>query len=167
MLLFTLCLNSLLCMIDENLAAAHSGPHNMRTAVIAYTDDVMIILRSPKNIPIVQEAPRCYKDASGAKLNIQKSKTMALGSWDTSHTILGITYHTELRILGIKMTTTIHQSAINSWRKIIGKIRAQSRDAYSRTLSLDKRVFYVHNYLLAKAWYTAQILPPPATAYGN
>ena len=74
-------------MTDENLAAAHSGPYNQRTAVIAYADDVTIILRSPKDIPIVQEALRCYEDASGAKLNIHKSKAMALGSGDTSHTM--------------------------------------------------------------------------------
>jgi len=159
-------------MTDENLAAAHLGPHNNRTAVIAYVDDVTIILRSPKDIPIVQEAIPCYEDSSGAKLNIQKSKAMALGSWDTSHTIMGIPYHTELRILGIKMTKTIQQSAINSWRAEIGKIRAQSRDAHSRTLSLDQTVLYVHNYLLATAWYTAQILPPTqrlhtATKYGH
>jgi len=158
--LFT-CLNPLLCMIDENLAATHSGPHNKRTAVIAYADDVTTILRSPKDIPIVQEALRCYEDASGAKLDTEKSKAMALGSWDTSHTILGIPYHTELRILSIKMATTIHQTAINIWRTVIDKIITQARDAYSRTLSLDQRVLYVHNYLLAKAWYTAQILPLP------
>jgi len=65
------------------------------------------------------------------------------------------------------MTTTIQHSAVNSWRTVIGKIRTMARDAYSRTLSLDQRVLYVHNYLLATGWYTAQILPPPATAYGN
>ena len=53
MLLFTMCLNPLLCMIDENLAAAHSGHHNKRTDVIAFADDVTIILRSPKDISIV------------------------------------------------------------------------------------------------------------------
>ena len=162
MLMFMMCLNPLLCIIGENVAAAHSGPHNKRTAVIAYADDVTIILRSPRDIPIVQEALGCYEDPSGAKLNIQKSKAMALDSCDTSHTIMRILYHTELRILGIKMTTTVQQSAINSWRMVIGKIRAETRDAYSRTLSLDQRVLYVHNYLLAKAWYTAQILPPPS-----
>ena len=113
-------------MTDVNLAAAHSGPNNNRTAVIAYANDVTIILRSSKDIPIVQEAIRCYEDSSGAKLNIQKYKTLALGSWDTSHTIMGIPYLTELRILGKKRTTTIQQSAINSWRKVIGKIRAQA-----------------------------------------
>ena len=102
MLLFTICLNPLLCMIDENLATVHSEPRK-RTAVIAYEDDVTIILTSPKAIPIVQEELRCYEDASGAKLNIKKSKALALGSWDTSHTILGIPYHTKLRVLGIKV----------------------------------------------------------------
>jgi len=80
LLLFTTCLNPLLYMIDVNLAATHSELHNKRTAVIAYAYDVKIILRSPKDIPIVQEALRCYEDASGANLNIQKSKVMALGS---------------------------------------------------------------------------------------
>ena len=70
MLLFTMCLNPHLCMIDESLAATHSGPHNKRTVVIVYADDVTIILRSPKDIPIIQEALRCYEDASGTKLNI-------------------------------------------------------------------------------------------------
>jgi len=74
MLLFTMCLNPLLCMIDENLAAAHSGSHNKRTAVIAFADDVTIILRSPKDIPIVQEVLCCYEDASGAKLNIHNPR---------------------------------------------------------------------------------------------
>ena len=111
----------LLCMIDEILASAHSGPHNKRTAEDAYADYVTIILSSPKDIPIVQEALPCYEDASEAKQNIQKSKAMALASWDISHTIMGIPYHTELRILGIKMTTTIQQSAINSWRTVKAK----------------------------------------------
>ena len=65
------------------------------------------------------------------------------------------------------MATTIQQSAINIWKTVISKIRDQARDAYSRTLSLDQRAIYLHNYLLAKAWYTAQILPPPANAYGK
>jgi hypothetical protein len=80
MLLFMLCLNAILLMMDGNLAVAHSRPHNKRTTVIAYADDIKIIPRLPKDIPIVQEALRCYEDASGAKLNIQKSKTMALSS---------------------------------------------------------------------------------------
>jgi len=41
------------------------------------------------------------------------------------------------------------------------KIRAQTRDAYSSDLCLNQRIRYVHSFLLAKAWYTAQIIRPP------
>ena len=40
-------------------------------------------------------------------------------------------------------------------------IRAQARDAYARELSLDRRIQYVHDFLLAKVWNVAQIFPPP------
>jgi len=91
---------------------------------------------------------------------------MALGSWDTSHTLLGIPY-TELRILSIKMATTIQESAIKIWGTEIGEKRNQARDTNGRTLNLDQIVLYIHNYLLAKTWYTAQIMPPQANEYGN
>jgi len=44
---------------------------------------------------------------------------------------------------------------------VTGRIRAQQHDAYSSDLCLDQKILYVHNFLLAKAWYTAQIFPPP------
>jgi hypothetical protein len=40
-------------------------------------------------------------------------------------------------------------------------IRAMAREAYCRNLELSQRIKYVHNYLLAKVWYTAQIFPVP------
>jgi len=33
--------------------------------------------------------------------------------------------------------------------------------AYCRDLTLDKRIKYIRDYLLAKVWYIAQIYPPP------
>jgi len=85
MLFFTLCLDPLLCMLDDKLNASMTRSRKKRTTVIAYADDVTIIVRSPEEIPTVQEALFCYEAMSGARLNIQKSKTLALGSWNTSH----------------------------------------------------------------------------------
>jgi len=59
------------------------------------------------------------------------------------------------------MHKTVSQSANNSWSAVTGRIRAQAHDAYSSDLCLDQRILYVHNFLLATAWYTAQIFPPP------
>jgi hypothetical protein len=97
----------------------------------------------------------CYQAASGARLNIEQSKTMAIGSWDTSIDIMGILYLTAIKILGVRMHNSVSQSANNIRSAVTGRIRAQTLDAYSRHLCLDQRIKYVHNVLLAKAWYTA------------
>jgi hypothetical protein len=40
-------------------------------------------------------------------------------------------------------------------------IRAQAQETYSRDLNLAQRIQYVHTFLLATAWFIAQILPLP------
>jgi len=133
---FQIMFGPLLCMLDDKLNTNTTRSRTKRTTVIAYADDVTIILRSQEEIPVVQEALRCYASASGARLNIQKSKALALGSWNTSHSILGIPYHDDLKILGVHMANTILQSATISWKTVTGKIRAQARETYCRDLSL-------------------------------
>jgi hypothetical protein len=87
-------------MIHHNLPGTQTGNHSKRIAVIAYADDVTVILSSPAEVHIVQDALRCYEAASGANLNINKSSAMALGPWDTTQNVVGIPYHEEMKILG-------------------------------------------------------------------
>jgi len=61
------------------------------------------------------------------------------------------------------MAKTILQSTTISWKTVTGKIRAQAHETYCWDLNLHQQIRYVHSFLLAKAWYTAQILPPVAT----
>jgi hypothetical protein len=86
---------------------------------------------------------------------------MVIGSWDTSTDIMGIPYPTVITILGVQMHNTVSQSANNSWYAVTGRIRTHTRVAYSRDLGLDQKILYVDNFLLARAWYLAQIFPPP------
>jgi hypothetical protein len=41
-------------------------------------------------------------------------------------------------------------------------LRLLAREAYNRDLDLAQRIQYVHTYLLAKIWYTSQVLPVPS-----
>ena len=86
---------------------------------------------------------------------------MVVGLQPNAPDIMGIPYHTAIKILGVRMHKTASQSANNSWSAVIGRIRAQARDDYSGDLCLDQRILYVQNFQLAKAWYTAPIFPPP------
>jgi hypothetical protein len=161
MLLFAVCLDPFLRMLDETLEGHRTTHHSRQQAVIAYADDVTIILQSPQEVPLVQEAIRVHEAASGASLNFQKSKAMALGSWNTTNTVMGLDYHTELRILGIRFATTIRQSAIRSWTHVTGNTRAQAQEMYHRDLQLISASNMRTPFLMAKAWYTAQNFPPP------
>lgn len=103
----------------------------------------------------VQEVLDRYTAALGAKC-----KAVALGAWNTAHSVMGIPYHTQLRILGVFMSTVNHKSAAVSWAKVTANIRAQARDAYGGDVTLHHRLQYVQMYTLSKAWYTVQVLPP-------
>ena len=148
-------------MLGERLNRIQLRRRSKKTTVGAYADDVTIFVSSPADIQLIREALTCYQAASGARLNIENSKVMAIGSWDISTDIMGVQYHTDIKILGVRMHNTVSQSANNGWTAVTGMIQAQARDAYNRDLCLDQRIQYTHNFLLAKAWYTAQIFPPP------
>jgi hypothetical protein len=68
----------------------------------------------------------------------------------------------EVRILGIRFGKTVAISARLSWGVTVGAVRAVAWRAYHRTLRLDQRIQFVRQYLFAKMWYVAQILPPSA-----
>jgi len=100
------------------------------------------------------------------KLRLKRGSTSrSLKQWRRAH---GKTPHTfwASRIIQkwkswASVSQRFNQSANNSWSTVTGRIRAQARDAYYRDLCLVKRILYVHNFLLAKAWYNAQIFALP------
>ena len=103
-----------------------------------------------------------YEEATGAKINIQKSKAIALGSWDTYRQIMDIPYYDTIKVLGINVQNTIHATTSKSWNMMTTRIRAQAQEMYTRALDLNQRIRYVHEHLMARVWYMTQILPPPA-----
>ena len=165
--LIAICFNPLLCILEGRFPGIQIGRRSKKTSVVAYADDVTIFVTSSVDIQSIWEAISWYEAASGARLNILKSKAMAISSWDTSTDVMGIPYDTDIKIQGFRIHNTVAQSANNSWSTVTGRIRPRARDAYSRDLCLNQRILYVHNFLLAKAWYTAQIFHLLMTAYGN
>jgi len=135
-----MCLNSPRCTLENSLHGLRIWRHRARTSIEAYTDDVILFVTTPTDIPKPQEAIHCYEAASGARVTIQKSRSIAFGTWDKSIEIMNIPYHDTATILGFQ----ILESALASWTKTSVKIRAQAQGAYRRMLTLDKRIQFVH-----------------------
>jgi hypothetical protein len=136
-------------------------PKNKKTTTVAYADDVTILVTSQNEMKMIKETINCYEETSGAKINLEKSKALTKGDWDKTNDILGIKYYDNIKVLGIQVHTTIEETADNSWAMLTRKISAQGSEAYNRELGLEQRIQYIHNYLLSKAWYIAQIFPIP------
>ena len=82
MLLFALCLNPLLRILEQKLPGIRIGRQTHKTAVVAYVDDITPFVTAPADIPIIGGAIQCYERACGACLNTRRSKALALGAWD-------------------------------------------------------------------------------------
>ena len=130
--------------------------------MIAYADDVSILVTSQENVAIIREAINSYEKATGATLNVTKPNAIAVGTWDTTRDIMGTPYSEEIKVLGILMRNTVKQSAMASWARLSTIGRAQTRRAYSTDLNTAQRIQYIQVYMLAKLWYTAQVLQPPS-----
>jgi hypothetical protein len=161
MLFFAFCLNPLIRTLEQNITGIQIGSQRVKTTVVAFADDVTVFVASPADIPRIQDVLTCYAAASGARVIIEKSKAITFGTWDTSTKIMDIPYHTETTILEFLVTATVRESACKCWSRATTLIRKQAKDAYSRELTLDKRINYIHEYLLEKVWYLTQIYPPP------
>jgi len=74
---------------------------------------------------------------------------------------MNIKYYDDTIILGFNMTANIHDSEKKSWAILTSKFRTHTQKAYHRALKLDNRIRYVNEVILATAWYTTQIFPPP------
>jgi hypothetical protein len=135
MSLFVLRINPLLNALEKKLTDVKIGRRGTKTTLIAYADDVTIV-------PILRDTLKTYEEATGAKIHIQKSKVIALGSWNTSLKITDIQYYTEMKVLGLHIQNTIHASAKKSWNVMTSRIREQAR-MYQRALDLDQRLRYV------------------------
>ena len=160
MILFAICLNPLICILEDKLTGIWIAPNGPTANVVAYADDITIFRTSPADIPIRNDALRIYEATSRARVNTRKSKAIAMSRWDSTLQIMGIPYYNEAKILGLHITSTVKASARRCWGILTARIRAQPREAYTRELNLDGRIYYVHTHLMAKAWNLAQIFPP-------
>jgi hypothetical protein len=172
MLLYALCINPLLTALHDLLPGLTIGRNHRhtRTSVTAYADDLTIFLTSPEDIPKLCEVLATYESVSGAKISTFKSRMLTLGAWDTTINILDIPYQETLSILGIQISNSVQRSREASWARTTAVARAKTQEDYSRMLTFDNRVRFIHEKLYARAWYLAQIPPPvrmPPTAANN
>jgi hypothetical protein len=162
MMLFTFSISHHIYRLEQKLRGTRVKRRKKKTAVVAYADDVSLRVFTPEEFSAIEEEIWYYVDATGAKLNIVKSHSMSVGSWDTTRTVTNISYNREVKVLVIQMANTTAQSTVSSWSLITNMLRLLAREAYIRHLDLVQRIQFVHTYILANLYCTAQVLLAPS-----
>jgi hypothetical protein len=86
------------------------------TAVVAYAYKITTFVTLAEDVPAICDAIRCYEMATGASLDVGKSKVMSIGSWDTTTNVLDFSYYSDTKIQGFSMTNTVGHSGTRLWR---------------------------------------------------
>jgi hypothetical protein len=117
MVLYALCLHPLLHTLESYLTGFDQVRGIAPTPVVAYADDITVMVTQPADFETIHSALQTYGKTSGATLSPRKSQALAVAGWSVPPTVLGIAFHPEVKILGVTFGATIHQSINESWKK--------------------------------------------------
>ncbi|KAJ4451298.1 hypothetical protein ANN_02759 [Periplaneta americana] len=159
MILFTLCLEPLLRMIDRHLTLM-PNPMGIPT-VQAYADDISVICRNESQLGNLVDILTLYCNATNARVNYKKSALLPLGEWNPEISIAHIPVRFEARILGIIFSPRLDDIIENNWQSTLNKLRGTLHQHLSRNLNILQKVWHVNTFALSKLWYLAQVLPMP------
>jgi hypothetical protein len=100
--IFALLINPLPQVFERELRGVKILRNGSATKLVAFADDITVILTRQEDIYIVRRIISAYEQASGARVNVHKSKALALGTWDTALPIMDLPYCEQLNLLGVQ-----------------------------------------------------------------
>ncbi|XP_064463656.1 uncharacterized protein LOC135374632 [Ornithodoros turicata] len=162
-ILFALYLEPLCrAIIDNVLISGLRAPHQ-EVKLVAYADDVTVICSSKEQVKVALAIVEAFCDASGARLNINKSKGAWIGDWEEKPTqYLETQWSSEVgRYLGVSLDWETADTA--KWEPKINALQAKLKPYQGRKLSLISRSYVCNTVLFPVILYPAQATPIDAT----
>ena len=126
---------------------------------IAYADDTNFILSNYSSINKVIEIFTLYSKASGAKINKQKTKAMAIGPLKPSNlNCEWLEWVKEIKILGIYFQNSRNPGTKKQWETILNKIITRINKFGYKHTTIFSRTFLLNTFVLPKLNYQIQTL---------
>ncbi|XP_023226918.1 uncharacterized protein LOC111627551 [Centruroides sculpturatus] len=170
MLLFAISIEPLLRFIDTHqVLRGHRLPTTRQFEIryLSYADDITLILSTLESIDHITEILQEFSEASGTKINQNKSKGLWIGAWNNLHSNYGnFSWAKEnLKILGVQVGKNIKYQ----WDTKIEKVRKASYKWSNQNLSILGKAKIANLMLLSPMWYLlyTQPLPKKVTQRGN
>jgi hypothetical protein len=100
-----------------------------------------------------------YGRATGARLNINKSKALGFASWNSSASLANIPYSQAVSMLGFRFASTTEESRLLIWFTVTGQVHSQ-RDIRQGFMHAAENMVCTHLSPF-EIWYVVQICPAP------
>ena len=136
--LFGVVLNPLICLLERYLMGIRIGQRTKKTAMMAYANNVTIFITSLADIFTIEYILLFYVRATGARLNIRKSKAKPAGLWDKSMNRLIIPRYREITVLCFRFTGTAIRTGNVTCSWTTGKVKALAREPLGHKLLLKQ-----------------------------
>jgi len=149
MILFTLALNSWLSLLNRHPEGIQRGNGTQGVSVVIRTYDSTLFLMY-EQVSLALELIKNYEGATGARLNVRKSKALAVVSWGISVFGVDIPCYRYITILGVHFAQTVMQSSTLSWTVTTRNVNEKVREVYHMYLCLKRRIEYTHTFALAR-----------------
>jgi len=94
MQLYAVYLDPLLITLVSILTGSRIGRRQVNTTVLAYADDVAILVTAPTDILKLPSAIQRCEATPGTRIKFQKSRAMALGTWNIATGLMNTPYCT-------------------------------------------------------------------------
>ena len=139
---------------------------NREVRISQYADDTSLFLFTPDAIVKALETIGLYELATGAKLNVDKTRAMRFGDLSKNKFFIPDFYYLKwvyaegIKVLGITFFNDYLRTQNFNWEVQIRKLESALQNWKSRHLSLKGRAMIINTMALSKLWYLGAIISP-------
>jgi len=125
-------------MLDRHPKGIQCGNGTQGLSVVIHADDSTLFL-THEQVSVALELIRNYEGATGARINLRKSKALTVVSWDISVFGMDVPYYQDITILGVRFSQMVMKSSTLSWTVKTRKVKQEVREVYHTYLCLKQR----------------------------
>lgn len=126
--------------------------------VVAYADDISVIVRDDCILDTLKQAFVEFGECSGAVLNLHKTLGMNIGRNRSREIPPWPSMAESLKILGVTFFNSLKETTKHNWNELVRKTSRLMWLYKPRSLTLVQRVVVVNTFVTSRLWYLASVL---------
>ncbi|XP_055589493.1 uncharacterized protein LOC129741738 [Uranotaenia lowii] len=152
----------------ENLLSICNNPQEL---VLAYADDITIIVKNEDNLQRIVDAFSEFEQCSGTVLNTNKTMAINIGTQQNTRSPGWFNLCDSAKILGVIFFNSSKRMVEVNWGDVIRKTSQLMWKFKPRILSLLQKITIINSFVTSTLWFMASILGIPnasaASQIGN